>query len=142
MSGMKTDDKHIENSPEYKGLKVNKGIKQPSSVDDSSVKRFLGRRKRILDPDEYVKGILDGNISLLSKAVTLVESSLPQHQEIAQKIILKCLPYSGNSVRIGITGVPGVGKSTFIEALGKYITGKGGKLAVLAIDPSSERSKG
>jgi LAO/AO transport system kinase len=85
---------------------------------------------------------LNGNITLLSKAVTLVESSRAEHQEIAQQVILRCLPYSGNSVRIGITGVPGVGKSTFIEALGKYITQKGGKLAVLAIDPSSERSKG
>ena len=79
---------------------------------------------------------------MLSKAVTLVESSNSKHQEIAQEIIKQCLPYSGKSVRIGITGVPGVGKSTFIEALGTMLTGQGHKLAVLAIDPSSERSKG
>jgi LAO/AO transport system kinase len=85
---------------------------------------------------------LNGDITIISQAVTLVESSKPEHQEIAQEIIVKCLPFSGNSIRIGITGVPGVGKSTFIEAMGKYITSKGKKLAVLAIDPSSERTKG
>lgn len=89
-----------------------------------------------------MKGILDGNISLLSQAVTLVESSKPKHQKIAQEIIFKCLPFSGKSFRLGITGVPGAGKSTFIEAMGKSLTSKGKKLAVLAIDPSSERSKG
>lgn len=139
---MSERNKHIENSPDYKALKVNQGIDQPASVDDHSVKRFIEKRRKVLSVEEYVEGILGGNITLLSKAVTLVESSRPEHQEIAQQVILKCLPYSGNSVRIGITGVPGVGKSTFIEALGTYITQRGGKLAVLAIDPSSERSKG
>jgi LAO/AO transport system kinase len=85
---------------------------------------------------------LKGDITILSKAVTLVESANSKHQQIAQEIIKECLPHSGNSIRLGITGVPGVGKSTFIEALGSYITKCGGKLAVLAIDPSSERSKG
>jgi LAO/AO transport system kinase len=78
----------------------------------------------------------------LSQAITLIESSLPAHQEVAQAIISKCLPHSGNSVRIGITGVPGVGKSTFIEAFGKHLTAQGRKIAVLAIDPSSSRSRG
>jgi LAO/AO transport system kinase len=133
---------HIENDPEYKGLKVNSGIEKPEVVDQESVKRFLKKRKKILPVDEYVSGILKGDITVLSRAVTLVESSKPDHQDIAQEIITRCLPYSGNSIRIGITGVPGVGKSTFIEALGKHITSIGGKLAVLAIDPSSERSKG
>lgn len=136
------DNKHIENNPEYKSLLVNKGIDQPSSVSNHSVSNFLRKQRRLLSVDAYVEGILAGNVALLSKAVTLVESSKPGHQNIAQEIIMRCLPYSGNSIRIGITGVPGVGKSTFIEALGKYITGSGGKLAVLAIDPSSERSKG
>ncbi len=134
--------KHIENNPEFKGLKVNEGIIQPEPVDNHSVSRFLKKSRKLLPVEEYVGGILKGNITLLSKAVTLVESSRPEHQQIAQEIIMRCLPYSGNSIRIGITGVPGVGKSTFIEALGSYITGRGGKLAVLAIDPSSERSKG
>lgn len=134
---------HIENSPEYSGLNVNKGIEQLPSVSEDSVKRFLkNKKKRSLSVQQYVNGILDGDISILSQAVTLVESSKPEHQEIAQEIIVKCLPFSGNSVRIGITGVPGVGKSTFIEAMGKYITSQGKKLAVLAIDPSSELTKG
>ena len=92
--------------------------------------------------EEYVEGILKGNMPVLSQAVTLVESSRPDHQELAREILRQCLPYSGKSVRVGITGVPGAGKSTFIEALGSMITGEGHKLAVLAIDPSSERSRG
>jgi LAO/AO transport system kinase len=134
---------HIENDPGYSGLNVNQGIEPLPSVNADSVKRFLKNKKnRSLSIQQYVDGILDGDITILSQAVTLVESSKPNHQEIAQDIIVKCLPFSGNSVRIGITGVPGVGKSTFIEALGKYITSQGNKLAVLAIDPSSERTKG
>ena len=134
---------HIENGPEYSGLTVNQGIEKLPSVNDDSVKRFLkNKKKRSLSVQQFIDGILKGDIPILSQAVTLVESSKPEHQEIAQEIIVKCLPFSGNSVRIGITGVPGVGKSTFIEAMGKYITSKGNKLAVLAIDPSSERTKG
>lgn len=135
--------KHIENNKEYLGLNVNQGIEPLPSVNEDSVKRFLKNKKnRSLTVQQYVDGILNGDITILSQAVTLVESSKPQHQEIAQDIIVKCLPFSGNSVRIGITGVPGVGKSTFIEAMGKHITSQGKKLAVLAIDPSSERTKG
>ncbi|MCK5730325.1 MAG: ATP/GTP-binding protein, partial [Draconibacterium sp.] len=133
---------HIENNPDFEGLKVNKGIPKPNSVDDDSVKRFLKKNRKLLPVKQYVNGILKGDITLLSKAVTLVESANAKHQKIAQQIITECLPHSGKSIRIGITGVPGVGKSTFIESLGKYITAKGGKLAVLAIDPSSERTKG
>src|SRR5674476_1039620 len=77
--------------------------------------------------------MLCGNISMLSQAVTLVESSLPNHQLIAQEVIEKCLPYAGKSVRLGITGVPGAGKSTFIEALGMNLVNKGHKLAVIAV---------
>ncbi len=134
---------HPENDPQYIGLNVNAGIDKPEAVNADSVKRFLKRGKRqVLSPDEYCSGIIDGNITILSQAVTLIESNKPEHQKVAQEIIIKCLPYSGKSVRIGITGVPGAGKSTFIESLGKQITTSGGKLAVLAIDPSSERSKG
>lgn len=93
--------------------------------------------------DIYVDGILKGDRVMLSRAITLVESRLPQDQELAQEVIAQVLPSSGNSVRIGITGVPGVGKSTFIEAFGNYlITEEGKKLAVLAIDPTSQRSGG
>lgn len=135
--------KHVENDDQYKGLNVNEGVAQPNTFNEDSIKRFLkNKRKKLLTPDAYVEGILNGNITTLSQAVTLVESAKKEHQEIAQEIITKCLPYSGKSLRIGITGVPGVGKSTFIESMGKYITKRGGKLAVLAIDPSSERSKG
>lgn len=134
---------HIENDPEYSGLNVNQGIDPLPPVSEDSVKRFLkNKKKQALSVQQYVDGILNGNITILSQAVTLIESSKPEHQEIAQEIIVKCLPFSGNSVRIGITGVPGVGKSTFIEAMGKQITAQGKKLAVLAIDPSSERTKG
>ena len=135
--------RHIENGPEYSGLNVNQGIEKLPSVDENSVRRFLKNKKRnTLTVQQFVDGIFKGDITILSQAVTLVESSKPEHQEIAQEIILKCLPFSGKSVRIGITGVPGVGKSTFIEAMGKHITSRGNKLAVLAIDPSSERTKG
>jgi LAO/AO transport system kinase len=133
---------HIENNPAFKGLTVNKGIDHPGNADDQSVQRFMQKKRKLLSADEYVNGILEGNISILSKAVTLVESSRASHQSLAREIVTQCLPYSGKSIRLGITGVPGVGKSTFIEALGTYLTKRGGKLAVLAIDPSSERSKG
>lgn len=133
---------HIENNPDFKGLTVNKGIEHPGNVDDQSVQRFMLKKRQLLQVDEYVKGILEGDRSILSKAVTLVESSKSSHQTIAREIVNKCLPFSGRSLRLGITGVPGVGKSTFIEALGTYLTARGGRLAVLAIDPSSERSKG
>jgi len=130
---------HPENDPKYNGLKVNKGILQPPSVNP-----YLKRRARqtVRPVEEYVKGILAGDRVLLSQAVTLVESSLPEHQETAQAIIEQCLPHSGNSIRVGITGVPGAGKSTSIDAFGMHLLEQGHKLAVLAIDPSSERSKG
>jgi LAO/AO transport system kinase len=123
-------------------LSVNEGVNQPPSVSDDSVVQFIKRNKKKLTVQEYVDGILEGNRTILSQAITLVESALPTHAKQAQEIIEKCLPYSGKSLRIGITGVPGVGKSTFIEAIGKYLTEQGKKISVLAIDPSSERSKG
>lgn len=136
------DLEHIEDNSEFKGLKINKGTEQPPSVNPDAANRFLKIKRRELTADEYFDGIRKGDISILSRAVTLIESSLPKHQDIAQQIILKCLPYSGNSVRVGITGVPGAGKSTFIEAMGTFLIEHGHKLAVLAIDPSSERTKG
>jgi len=131
--------KHPENDPTYKGLSVNEGI---GSVPTVNPYKPTKTKRRNFTVDEYVSGILQGDISILSQAVTLVESSLPQHQQIAQQVIEQCLPHTGNSVRLGITGVPGAGKSTFIESLGMYLIRKSHKLAVLAIDPSSERSKG
>ncbi|MDR0973182.1 MAG: methylmalonyl Co-A mutase-associated GTPase MeaB [Prevotellaceae bacterium] len=130
---------HPENSEAYKGLTVNAGIEQPTSVSPYLVKR---RHRPTLTVSDYVEGIRKGNITVLSQAVTLVESVRPEHQAIAQEVIEKCLPYAGNSVRIGISGVPGAGKSTSIDVFGLHVLQQGGKLAVLAIDPSSERSKG
>jgi len=123
-------------------LKVQKGIEQPPQVNKDAAERFSIVKADILDAATYVKGILEGNRTLLSKAITLTESSLSKHRTLAQEIITDCLPYAGKSIRVGITGVPGVGKSTFIEALGKLLTSKNHKVAVLAIDPSSTRSKG
>lgn len=130
---------HPENDPAFKGLTVNEGVESLPTVNPY---RKARQKKKQLTVSDYVEGILNGEISILSQAVTLVESSLPEHQEIAQQVIEKCLPYTGNSIRVGITGVPGAGKSTFIEALGMHLVRTGHKLAVLAIDPSSERSKG
>ncbi len=123
-------------------LKVNEGVVQPGSVSRDAVGRYKKFSRQLLQPEEYFNGIAEGNIIMLSKAITLVESANPNHHEIAQQVIEKCLPLSGKSLRIGITGVPGVGKSTFIEALGKELTSTGHKLAVLAIDPSSSRTRG
>ncbi|MEX0998741.1 MAG: methylmalonyl Co-A mutase-associated GTPase MeaB [Thermodesulfobacteriota bacterium] len=101
------------------------------------------KKKRELSFKEYTEGILCGNRSILSQAITLVESTLPKHSELAQKIINHCLPHTGKSIRIGITGIPGVGKSTFIETFGLYLTEEEKRtVAVLAIDPTSELSKG
>jgi LAO/AO transport system kinase len=123
-------------------LKVLPGVTQPSQLNDEAVKRMHGKKNEQPGVDVLFNGIRSGNRMLLSKAITLAESARSDHQLMAQALIEKCLPFSGKSLRIGITGVPGVGKSTFIEALGTYLTSKGRKLAVLAIDPSSSRSKG
>ena len=130
---------HPENNAEYKGLTVNAGVENLPSVNPYATFR---RKKTVLSPEEYFVGIRRGDMTILSQAVTLVESNLLADQAIAQKVIELCLPYAGNSIRVGITGVPGAGKSTFIEALGSELCDAGKKLAVLAIDPSSERSKG
>ncbi len=130
---------HPENDSQYIGLTVNSGVAQPPSVNP-----YLARRKRKPLPaaSELVEGILKGDITTLARAVTLVESLQPAHQALAQEVIEKCLPHSGRSRRIGITGVPGAGKSTSIDVFGMHVLEQGHRLAVLAIDPSSERTKG
>ena len=133
---------HPENNEAYKGLTVNAGVEQPASVNPY-LKNRPRRKKRELSVAEYVDGIVKGDVTVLSQAVTLVESVRSEHQTIAQEVIEKCLPYSGSSIRVGISGVPGAGKSTSIDVFGLHVLEQyGGKLAVLAIDPSSERSKG
>lgn len=124
-------------------LKVNEGVEQPPIVNPY-LKRVFKKKPSLLSVDEYMEGIAKGDTTILSKAITLVESYLPEHRTIASQIIQRCQAISNGkkTMRIGITGVPGAGKSTFIEAFGSYITGEGHKLAVLAIDPSSEKSKG
>ena len=132
---------HPENSSEYKGLVVNDGVEQPSIVNPYLQRGRFARRR--LTVDDYVNGILDGNVTILGQAVTLVESTNPEHQAIAQQVIERCLPHSGHSIRIGISGVPGAGKSTSIDEFGIHVLERtGGRLAVLAIDPSSEKTKG
>lgn len=123
-------------------LHVIDGIERPPSVNPSFGEKQTSKIHNLKNVDDFVREIQLGNRFALSKAITLVESAAPKHQEKAQAIIEKCLPYAGNSIRIGITGIPGVGKSTFIEMFGKHLTGQGKKVAVMAVDPSSTRSKG
>lgn len=130
---------HPENDSQYTGLTVNSGVAQPPSVNPYLRPR---RRQPLPSAAEMVERILKGDVTMLSRAVTLVESVSPDHQALAQEVIEKCLPHSGHSRRIGITGVPGAGKSTSIDVFGLHVLRDGGKLAVLAIDPSSERTKG
>ncbi|MEZ4793846.1 MAG: methylmalonyl Co-A mutase-associated GTPase MeaB [Gelidibacter sp.] len=123
-------------------LQEQKGVSEPETTNRNAIKTI--KNKRLAQPtvDELVSDILKGNMTALSRAITLVESTNPQHLQKANGIIQQCLPYTNHSVRIGITGVPGVGKSTFIEAFGTHLTSKGKKVAVLAVDPSSALSKG
>ncbi len=131
-----------ENKNPESALKVNQGVERLPALNENAIKAIQTRRRPELSVEEYVQGILAHDRSILSRAITLVESSLPSHYEKAQQIIEKCIPWSSKSLRIGITGVPGVGKSTFIEAFGMHLIEKGHKIAVLAVDPSSEISKG
>lgn len=109
----------------------------------ASINPRLSARKRVLHGAAYyIDGIRSGNRVVLGQAITLMESSLPVHQALAAEILDACLPATGRSLRLGITGVPGVGKSTFIDLFGMFLVNKGHKLAVLAVDPSSQLSGG
>lgn len=99
-------------------------------------------RRRVLSTDELVAGVLAGDRTVLSRAITLVESRNAAHFQQAQAVIERLMPHTGGSERVGITGVPGVGKSTFIEAFGKNLTAQGKRVAVLAVDPTSPRTGG
>ncbi len=140
---MTPEDKKLYSNFDYQSaLSVQEGVQQPEQVNNTYLQRMKARKRTEPSVEELVSGITHGDRTLLSRAITLVESSLHDHQQKAQQVIERCLPYAGKSVRLGITGVPGAGKSTTIEALGKYLTAHNHKVAVLAIDPSSERSKG
>ena len=137
------EDNHLYSNFDYESaLSVKEGVQQPEVVNSAYLQRMRVRKIQEPTVDDLVSGIRHGDRTLLSRAITLVESSLPAHHHKAQEVIERCLPYSGKSVRLGITGVPGAGKSTVIEALGKHLTEHGHRVAVLAIDPSSERTKG
>lgn len=123
-------------------LKEQKGISQPEITNTNSINKIKEKRKNKLHTKTLVSQIRAGNIAALSRAITLIESKNEKHLAQANQIIKSCLPYANNSIRIGITGVPGVGKSTFIESFGKHLTALNKKVAVLAIDPSSSLSKG
>jgi len=123
-----------------KGKKPGKSV-APAPAGGGKVLDF--KRRGRLSPKSYINGILAGDRPLLSQAITMIESTLPKDTKLAQEIIDGCIPHSGNSYRIGVTGIPGVGKSTFIEKFGLYLTMKlKRKVAVLAVDPTSERSRG
>lgn len=118
------------------------GVPQPETTSKNVAQQIKKNRKKTTSVDEFVRQILAGSIPFLSRAITLIESTNPKHQEKANQILEQCLPHANTSIRIGITGVPGVGKSTFIEAYGKHLTNLGKKVAVLAVDPSSSVNKG
>lgn len=110
---------------------------EPSALTFSS-----SVRKPRLSVEQYVQGVLENNRSILAQAITLVESNSPAHMQVAQEVLTALLPHTGKSIRVGITGVPGAGKSTFIEALGSMLCERGHRVAVLAVDPSSPVTRG
>ncbi|WP_425460302.1 methylmalonyl Co-A mutase-associated GTPase MeaB [Leptospira fletcheri] len=118
-----------------------KSVSEPAK-NEGRFLRGSGPRKVLPSAETFVQGILNGDRVLLSRAITLVESTLPAHQDLAEQVIEQCLPHSGKSIRIGITGIPGVGKSTFIESFGNLLIQNGRRLAVLTVDPTSQISKG
>lgn len=133
---MKHTKKHIS------ALDEKEGIPPPEMTSNPAISNFKSKRKKQPTADDLITQIRAGNITALSRAITLVESKNPKHLQKANAILKGCLPYANKSVRIGITGVPGVGKSTFIEAFGNYLTSLGKSVAVLAVDPSSSLTKG
>ena len=123
-------------------LSEKKGVIQPDSLNQKVANKVKASRKKTPQLSEIINGLTEGNKASLSRAITLIESTAIQHQIKAKQLIEACLPLANKSVRIGITGVPGVGKSTFIEQFGKLLVDRGSKVAVLAVDPSSSISKG
>ncbi|MFC4739698.1 methylmalonyl Co-A mutase-associated GTPase MeaB [Flavobacterium ponti] len=132
----------MENQHKKSALSEVNGVNQPDSLSNAVAKRIQQKRKVIPSASELIEAIKKGDKIALSRAITLVENTNPEHLERANEVINGCLPFANKSVRIGITGVPGVGKSTFIEAFGTYLTSIGKKVAVLAVDPSSSISHG
>ena len=142
-----TNEHRLTNSDELPfALSVLAGIASrhdglPGSASTASIPPASPRRRQ-LTVEEYVAGVRNGDRTILARAITLIESNAPNHIAQAQEVLREILPFTGNSLRVGITGVPGVGKSTFIEALGTMLCERGHRVAVLAIDPSSSISRG
>ena len=132
----------LKTNQKKSALSEKTGVEQPEIISKTAADHIITQRNKNVTAEDLINGILGGNITALSRAITLVESTNPEHLEKANEVINACLPHANQSVRIGITGVPGVGKSTFIEAFGKHLTGIGKKVAVLAVDPSSTISHG
>ncbi|MFQ5569022.1 MAG: methylmalonyl Co-A mutase-associated GTPase MeaB [Rhodothermales bacterium] len=130
--------KHAEQSDES-ALHLTPGVDSVPSINPHLKQQ---QRRPLLPLDAYLQGIREGDRVILSQAITLIESTRHDHQELGQEILNRCLPQTGRSIRVGITGVPGVGKSTFIESLGNHLISNGRRLAVLAIDPTSARTQG
>lgn len=141
-----SEDKRPEWVPEDGGKEfASRVVKGKESRHDGMTGSAMTRNsvaRRVLSVDDYVQGVLVGNRMILARAITLIESNSDKHFEQAQEVLRLLLPYTGKSLRIGITGVPGAGKSTFIEALGCRLMAENYRLAVLAVDPSSSLSKG
>ncbi len=122
--------------------KVIAGVKSPSALNPHLKNILAKKRKQQGNVAHYIQGIQKGDKVILSQAITIIESTRPADQKMAESIIEKCLPFANQSIRLGITGTPGVGKSTFIEAFGSHLVEQGKKIAVLAVDPSSQISGG
>ena len=134
----------LKHTPDNHGAHYTQALHEKPGVEPpaETVRIPQNRRKPAITPDEAVAGIIAGNRAVLARAITLIESRSPAHRDAAREVLRRCLPLSGKSIRIGITGVPGAGKSTFIEHLGKRLCDAGNKLAVLAVDPTSAISGG
>jgi len=139
--GEKPDGKRPDGEQSGSRLRIKAGTEYPAGVNPA-VAGGSRRKRKQYSAAEYLDGILKGSRTILSQAITLVESSLPEHAGMMRDLVESCLPFSGKSVRVGITGVPGAGKSSFIEALGLHLVSEGRKVAVLAVDPSSSTSRG
>lgn len=116
---------------------VMRGVNTPSPAGG-----LPGKKRRSLTVDEHVDGVLSGNRMILARTITLIESNAPAHRDMGQEVLQRLMPHAGRSMRVGISGVPGAGKSTFIEALGSMLCEQGHRVAVLAVDPSSTLSGG
>ncbi|WP_078430277.1 methylmalonyl Co-A mutase-associated GTPase MeaB [Alkalihalobacterium alkalinitrilicum] len=145
MSNEKSRPEWVTNQAEGYASHYLKGIEGGHDGMSNDKKTVTGNqfpRRRQLSVDDYVAGVLEGNRAIIAQAITLVESNSQKHIQLGQEVLKKLMPYTGNSVRIGFTGVPGAGKSTLIESFGTMLCDQGHKVAVLAVDPSSSLSKG